>query len=83
MQNWEIKDDSQPSQLGVYLPKLRYLQDRQKTEKKVSANKNKSFSATLPGNGTRKVLDNPQVQGVIVVPFDVEVLSVEPTRSKR
>jgi len=25
-----------------------------------SANKNKSLSATLPGNGARKILDNPQ-----------------------
>jgi hypothetical protein len=25
-----------------------------------SANENKNLSATLPGNGARKVLDNPQ-----------------------
>jgi len=38
-----------------------------------SAHNNKSFSATLPGNGTRKVLDNPQVQGIAVAHINVEV----------
>ena len=38
-----------------------------------SANKNKSLSATLPGNGARKVLDNPQEQGITVAPLNVEV----------
>ena len=43
-----------------------------------SAHKNKSLSATLPGNGARKVLDNPQVQGIAVAPINVEVWSIEP-----
>jgi hypothetical protein len=30
-------------------------------------------SATLPGNGARKVLDNPQEQGITVAPLNVEV----------
>ena len=47
-----------------------------------SANKNKSLSATLPGNGTRKVLDNPQEQGITVAPLNVEVW-VSIRRSKR
>ena len=38
-----------------------------------SANKNKILSATLPGNGARKVLDNLQEQGIVVAPLNVEV----------
>ena len=50
------------------------------TENKLmySAHKNKSLSATLPGNGSRKVLDNPQVQGIAVAPINVEVWGIEP-----
>jgi hypothetical protein len=40
---------------------------------KSSAHKNKSLSATLLGNGAKKVLDNPQVQGITVAPLKVEV----------
>jgi hypothetical protein len=40
---------------------------------KYVAHKNKILSATLPSNGARKVLDNPQVQGITVAPFNVEV----------
>ena len=47
-----------------------------------SANKNKSLSATLPGNGARKVLDNPQEQGINVAPLNVEVW-VSIRRSKK
>ena len=43
-----------------------------------SAHKNKSRSATLPDNGARKVLDNPQVQGIVVEPISVEVWGIEP-----
>ena len=43
-----------------------------KVKPKSSAHKNKSLSATLPGNGARKVLDNPQVQGIAVAPINVE-----------
>ena len=45
------------------------------TENKLmySADKSKRLSATLPGNGARKVLDNPQVQGI-----NVEVWGIEP-----
>ena len=38
-----------------------------------SANKNRNLSSTLPGNGVRKVLDNPQQQGVTVAPLNVKV----------
>ena len=38
-----------------------------------STHENKNFSATLPGNGARKVLDNPQEQGITVAPLNVEV----------
>ena len=38
-----------------------------------SVNKNKSLSATLPSNGARKVLDNPQEKGITVAPLNVEV----------
>jgi hypothetical protein len=41
-----------------------------KVKLKSSAHKNKSLSTTLPGNGGRKILDNPQVQGVIVAPLN-------------
>jgi hypothetical protein len=44
-----------------------------KSKTKVSAHKNKSLSATLPGNGARKVLDNLQVQGITVATLNVEV----------
>jgi hypothetical protein len=47
-----------------------------------SANKNKRLSATLPGNGARKVLDNPQEQGITVAPLNVEVW-VSIRRSKK
>jgi hypothetical protein len=30
----------------------------------------KGLTITLPGNGARKILDNPQVQGVVVAQFD-------------
>ena len=50
------------------LPKLRWLQDI-----KSSVHKNRNLSATLPGNGVRKVLDNPQEQGITVAPLNVEV----------
>ena len=43
-----------------------------------SAHKSKSLSATLPGNGARKVLDNPHVQGIVVAPINVEVWGIEP-----
>jgi hypothetical protein len=49
---------------------------------KSSAHKNKILSATLPGNGARKVLDNPQEQGTIVAPLNVEVW-VSIRRSKK
>ena len=38
-----------------------------------STHENKNFSATLLGNGARKILDNPQEQGITVVPLNVEV----------
>ena len=44
-----------------------------KVKVKSSAHKSKSLKATLPGNGARKVLDNPQEQGITVVPLNVEV----------
>jgi hypothetical protein len=44
-----------------------------KVKLKSSAYRNKSLSATLPGNGARKVLDNPQVQGITIAPLNVEV----------
>jgi hypothetical protein len=44
-----------------------------KVKLKSSAHKNKSLSATLPGNGARKVLDNPQEHGFTIVPINVEV----------
>ena len=37
-----------------------------------STHKNKNLSATLPGNGARKVLDNPQEQGITVAALNVE-----------
>jgi hypothetical protein len=37
------------------------MQGMQNAKNKISAHKNKSLSATIPGNGTRKVLDNPQM----------------------
>ena len=40
---------------------------------KSSAHKNRNLSATLPGNDARKVLDSPQVQGIVVAPINVEV----------
>jgi hypothetical protein len=40
---------------------------------KSSAHKNRNLSATLPGNGARKVLDYPQEQGITVAPLNVEV----------
>ena len=43
-----------------------------------TAHKNKSLSATLPSNGARKVLDNPQVQGIAVTPLNLEVWGIEP-----
>ena len=46
------------------------------------ANKNKSLSAMLPGNDARKVLDNPQEQGITVAPLNVEVW-VSNRRSKK
>jgi hypothetical protein len=54
--------------------KVKQMQDAKLKEKvKSSAHKNKSLSATLPGNGARKVLDKPQEQGIIVEPLNVEV----------
>ena len=38
-----------------------------------STHENKNLSATLPGNSARKVLDNPQEQGITVAPLNVEV----------
>jgi hypothetical protein len=38
-----------------------------------SAPENKNFSATLPGNGVRKVLDDPQEQEITVASLNVEV----------
>ena len=38
-----------------------------------STHENRNLSATLPGNGARKVLDYPQEQGINVVPLNVEV----------
>ena len=32
----------------------------------------------LPGNGARKVLDNPQVQGIAIAPINVEVWGIDP-----
>ena len=53
-----------------------------KVKLKSSAHKNKSLSATLPGNGARKVLDNPQEQGITVAHLNVEVW-VSIRRSKK
>ena len=55
------------------------------TENKLmySAHKNKSLSATLPGNGARKVLDNPQVQGIVVAPINVWKYGVSNSMSKK
>ena len=44
-----------------------------KVKVKSSAHKSKSLKATLPGNGARKVLDNPQEQGITLAPLNVEV----------
>ena len=44
-----------------------------KIKLKSSAHKNRNLSATLPGNGARKVLDNPQEQGITVAPLNVKV----------
>jgi hypothetical protein len=55
-----------------------------KTESKLksSANKSKILSATLPGNDARKALDNPQEQGIIVAPLNMEIW-VSICRSKK
>jgi hypothetical protein len=42
-----------------------------KVKLKSSAHKSKSLSAMLPGNGTRKVLDNPQVQKITIALLNV------------
>jgi hypothetical protein len=56
------------------LQDIKQMQDAKlKVKLKSSAHKNKSLSATLPDNGARKVLDNPQVQGITVAPLSVEV----------
>jgi hypothetical protein len=47
--------------------------EKLKVKLKSSAHKNKSLSATLPGNGAKKVLDNPQVQGINIASPNVEV----------
>jgi hypothetical protein len=53
---------------------IKKMQDEKlKVKLKSSAHKNKSLSAMLPGNGARKVLDNPQVQGINIAPPNVEV----------
>jgi hypothetical protein len=44
-----------------------------KVKLKSSAHKNKSLSATLLSNDTRKVIYNPQEQGITVAPLKVEV----------
>jgi hypothetical protein len=44
-----------------------------KVKLKSSAHKNKSLSPMLQRNGARKVLDNPQAQGITVEPLIVEV----------
>ena len=44
-----------------------------KIKLKSSAHKNKSLSATPPGNGVKKIVDNPQEQGIIVAPLNMEV----------
>jgi hypothetical protein len=44
-----------------------------KLKLKSSAHKNKSLSATLPGNSATQVFDNPQVQGITIAPLNVEV----------
>ena len=38
-----------------------------------SAHENNNLSATLPGNGSRIVLDNPKEQGITVAPLNVGV----------
>ena len=38
-----------------------------------STNKNRNLSATLPGNGARKVLDNPQKQGINASQYESRV----------
>jgi hypothetical protein len=49
-------------------------------ESKLSAmQKEYKLSVMLPGNGVRKVLDNPQVHGITVAEFD-KYLSVKPMR---
>jgi hypothetical protein len=44
-----------------------------KVKLKYSAHKNKSLSVALPGKGAKKVLDNPQEQGITIAPLNVEV----------
>ena len=53
-----------------------------KVKLKSRAHKNKSLSATLPGNGARKVLDNTQEQGITIAPLNLEV-GVSIRRSKK
>jgi hypothetical protein len=56
------------------LQDIKQMQDAKlKVKLKFSAHKNKSLSPTLPDNGARKVLDNPQVQGITVAPLNMEV----------
>jgi hypothetical protein len=43
-----------------------------------SANENKILNTTLPGKCIRKVLDYPQVQGIVVANFNVKVWGIIP-----
>jgi hypothetical protein len=43
-----------------------------------SANKNKILNTTLPNRCIRKVLDYPQVQGIVVANFNVKVWGIIP-----
>jgi hypothetical protein len=59
--------------------KVKQMQDAKwKVKIKSSAHKNKSLSATLPGSDAKKVLDNPQVQGITVAPSQSGSMSVDP-----
>jgi hypothetical protein len=55
------------------LKQMQYAKVKVKVKLKSSAHKNKILSATLPSNGAKKVLDNPQVQGITIAPLNVEV----------
>jgi hypothetical protein len=48
----------------------------------VSASKNKILSATLVNNCSRKVLDNPHMQGIVIAPLNVEVRGIEPHKQE-